>query len=167
MNYQGAQFYATMGPAMTTPSAESTATARYLLAKEFWNFWPAFARWTESQAQGSSLTPQRMRIIDQLHAHGPQKMSELKEALGVTATNITALVDALEKEGWVVRQPHPSDRRATLIALSPQTTGEFCRGCTDFMGRVSGLFDSLTESEQAELLRMMALLKQRMGESGR
>jgi len=28
-------------------------------------------------------------------------------------------VDSLEADGWVTRGPHPTDRRATLIALTP------------------------------------------------
>lgn len=136
------------------------------LAKEFWNFWPAFVRWTEAQAREGNLTPQRMRIIDVLYAHGPQKMSDLKDALGVTATNITALVDALQKEGLVVRNPHPTDRRATLVALAPDATGELCQGCSGFMERVSGLFTVLEPAEQVELLRLMTRLKREMGSEG-
>lgn len=33
----------------------------------------------------------------------------------MTATNVTALVDSLEKDGLVVRTRHPTDRRATVI----------------------------------------------------
>lgn len=142
-------------------------STRLQLAKEFWNFWPAFMRWTESQVPDGNLTPQRMRIIDLLYARGPQKMCDLKDELGVTATNITALVDALEKAGMVVRMPHPTDRRATLVDLSPQASEELCRGCGDFMERVSELFSVLSEAEREELLRLMTRLKNHIGESGR
>jgi DNA-binding MarR family transcriptional regulator len=46
-------------------------------------------------------------------------MSQLSLALEVTARSVTKLVDALEKEGLVQRLPHATDRRVTLILLTP------------------------------------------------
>ncbi|MDQ1041190.1 MarR family multiple antibiotic resistance transcriptional regulator [Streptomyces sp. V3I8] len=37
-------------------------------------------------------------------------------AIGVGATSKT--VDRLERQGWAVRQPNPSDRRSSLLALT-------------------------------------------------
>ncbi|MFF9884345.1 MULTISPECIES: MarR family winged helix-turn-helix transcriptional regulator [Streptomyces] len=37
-------------------------------------------------------------------------------AIGVGATSKSA--DRLEKQGWIVRQPNPSDRRSSLLALT-------------------------------------------------
>src|ERR1700742_369456 len=72
------------------------------LVESFWTFWPAFQRWADSQCTQKKLTPQRMRILGILSDKGPQIMAELRDQMGVTATNITALVDALEKDGLVV-----------------------------------------------------------------
>ncbi len=36
----------------------------------------------------------------------------------VTPRNITALVDGLVATGFVTREPHPSDRRATLVTFT-------------------------------------------------
>src|SRR5689334_8621548 len=86
------------------------------LSELFWMLGPAFARWTESRmGQSPGTTAQRMRILSLLHEHGALKMCDLKDQLGVTATNVTALIDALEKDELVARKAHPSDRRATLI----------------------------------------------------
>jgi hypothetical protein len=38
---------------------------------------------------------------------------------GATARNLTGLVDALKRDGLVERLPHPHDRRATLVRLTP------------------------------------------------
>jgi len=37
-------------------------------------------------------------------------------AIGIGATSKT--IDRLEKQGWAVRQPNPSDRRSSLLALT-------------------------------------------------
>jgi len=64
------------------------------------------------------LTRSRAPVVWQLHQRGPVTQRELAEALGVTARNVTGLVDGLEAAGIVTREPHPTDRRATLITLT-------------------------------------------------
>jgi DNA-binding MarR family transcriptional regulator len=39
----------------------------------------------------------------------------------VSPRNITGLVDALEATGYVERSPHPTDRRAVLVSLTPSS----------------------------------------------
>jgi DNA-binding MarR family transcriptional regulator len=45
-------------------------------------------------------------------------MADLAGSLGVTPRNVTALVDALEAEQLVRREPHPTDRRITMIEIT-------------------------------------------------
>ena len=85
-------------------------------------------------------------------------MSELKEELGVTATNITALVDSLEKDGLVMRQAHPSDRRATVIELTNKAKSEMSLGCTEYKDRVAELFSELNDSECKEFTKTLEKL---------
>lgn len=44
--------------------------------------------------------------------------SVLAESLSVSVRNITGLVDGLEATGFVTREPHPTDRRATLVSFT-------------------------------------------------
>jgi DNA-binding MarR family transcriptional regulator len=46
-------------------------------------------------------------------------MGELSARLMVTGGNVTGIVDQLEAEGHVVRTPHPDDRRAVAVRLTP------------------------------------------------
>lgn len=66
------------------------------------------------------LTRARVAVIWRLHRDGPTFQRGLSQALGVTPRNITGLVDALEATGFVTRRPHPTDRRATVVSLTPQ-----------------------------------------------
>ena len=65
------------------------------------------------------LTKSRVGPVWHLHQHGPCTQRDLADALGVSARNVTGLVDALVETGFVIRTPHPSDRRATLVSLTP------------------------------------------------
>jgi DNA-binding MarR family transcriptional regulator len=42
----------------------------------------------------------------------------LAEALKVSARTVTGLVDGLVATGFVTREPHPADRRATLVTFT-------------------------------------------------
>ena len=64
------------------------------------------------------LTPTRAHLLWELHRLGPSTQRVLAEALDVSPRNITGLVDALVATGFVTREPHPTDRRATLVSFT-------------------------------------------------
>ncbi|PWW23335.1 DNA-binding MarR family transcriptional regulator [Geodermatophilus normandii] len=61
------------------------------------------------------LTVARTTLLWRLRETGPSTQSALARALGVSARNVTGLVDGLAEAGLVTREPHPTDRRATLV----------------------------------------------------
>lgn len=66
----------------------------------------------------NGLTESRARVIWELHRRGPCKQQALAAALEVTPRTITALIDGLVDTGFVTREPHPADRRATLVTFT-------------------------------------------------
>lgn len=50
---------------------------------------------------------------------GRMPLSSAASRLQVHPTSVTNTVDRLEAAGLVTREPHPGDRRATLVALTP------------------------------------------------
>ena len=120
---------------------------RHRLVELLWSFAPAYQRWSESLLVEKGLSPQRLRILSSIHERGPRIMSDLKKELGVTATNVTALVDSLENDGLVVRRRHPTDRRATVIELSDNVMTELSPRCTEYKEQVAELFSELSEQE--------------------
>lgn len=135
------------------------APLKHRLLDLFWTLGPAFTRWTEQQQKDDGLSPQRLRITELLYENGPTKMADLRDALGVTATNITALVDALEEDGMVEREPHPTDRRVTLIKLTQKAHKTISFGCTEFKDKAAEAFADLSASEQEQLYKLLLKLK--------
>lgn len=66
------------------------------------------------------LTLARAHVIWQLQQDGAITQRTLSRALRVTPRNVTGLVDGLEADGLVARAAHPTDRRATLVSLTPR-----------------------------------------------
>jgi len=74
----------------------------------------------EQRLAREGLSPARIRVIWTLHLQGASSQRIIAEALGVTPRNVTGLVDGLEESGFVMRTPHPRDRRALLVSLTPK-----------------------------------------------
>src|SRR2546430_15486 len=72
---------------------------------------------TDSLAR-EGLTESRAHLLWQLQQRGPCTQRTLAADLHVTPRAITALVDGLAATGFVTRELHPSDRRATLVTFT-------------------------------------------------
>ncbi len=136
------------------------------LVDEFADFGPSYMKWVKSRLQDGGLTYARMRLLGALHCHGPQIMTSISDGLGVTRRNVTALVDALEEEGLVRRQPHPTDRRATVIELTPEGERRTDAMYDEHREAVAGLFAGLSEEDQRELIRLLDLLRDALRREG-
>ena len=68
------------------------------------------------------LTFARYELLMLLHfsSRGSMPLKKASERLQVHPTSITNAVDRLEAAGLVTRSPHPTDGRATLIAVTDE-----------------------------------------------
>jgi DNA-binding MarR family transcriptional regulator len=73
-------------------------------------------------ALGINRTVGRHALIRLLHFADAHRMTQFEIAaeMQVTSSNVTFLVDGLEKEGLVQRLPHPTDRRTVHVQLTPE-----------------------------------------------
>ncbi len=75
-------------------------------------------RYHQSVSAAMGISPTEASALEFLLHNGPRPPSLLAARAGLSRTSTTALVDRLEGAGWVARQPHPSDRRSVLVALT-------------------------------------------------
>ncbi len=69
--------------------------------------------------QTFDLTPASGLVLSILaDSEAPLPPHEIAARLIITRATVTGLVDSLERRGYVQRQPHPSDRRMTLVAIT-------------------------------------------------
>lgn len=130
------------------------------LIKLLWIVSPAFTRWADSHINENGLTPQRVRVLVPLLENGPMMMSALKDEMGVSATNITALVDALEKDKMVTRKRHATDRRITLIAITPKAEKIMTENCDSFFDRVGALFSDFSNARQEQFVALLWAMRE-------
>jgi DNA-binding MarR family transcriptional regulator len=104
------------------------------------------------------LTYPRLCLLETLHCQGPAKMKTLADGLGLSARNLTALADSLECEGLVRRVAHPTDRRATLLELTPAGQAAADDSLAPRLARISRLFAELSPSDRNGLRRALTKL---------
>ncbi|WP_377269799.1 MarR family winged helix-turn-helix transcriptional regulator [Peterkaempfera sp. SMS 1(5)a] len=76
--------------------------------------------YVDARLRGHGMSVSRLRALRTLAtAPDPMRMRDLSDVLGLAARTVTTMVDALEREGLVERLPHPTDRRAYLLTLTP------------------------------------------------
>ena len=108
------------------------------------------------------LTTSRAHLLWVLRETGPTTQRVLAEALGVSARNVTGLVDALEETGFVTREPHPTDRRATLVTPTrrgAEVTAEMADGQQELSDL---LFGGLSAAALAGLNRSLDHVLERL-----
>ncbi|MFV0490621.1 MAG: MarR family winged helix-turn-helix transcriptional regulator [Pseudorhodobacter sp.] len=83
-------------------------------------------------------------------------MSELSRMLLVSNGNATAVVDRLERDGFVKRTPLPADRRTVHVALTEEGVRAFEGQAVTHEAEVNDIFASLSG---AEVETLTAILK--------
>ncbi|HMA46028.1 MAG TPA: MarR family transcriptional regulator [Frankiaceae bacterium] len=80
------------------------------------------------------------------------RMSDLADAVLLSRSGLTRLVDRLEREGLVARQSCPSDARGTLAALTPAGLARLRRAAGTHLRGVARHFTSPYTSAELDAL---------------
>lgn len=89
-------------------------------------------------------------------------MGELSQRLMVTGGNVTGITDQLESEGLVKRTPHPSDRRAFAVQLTPAGRRQFRRMASVHEQWVVELLAGWSADEKLRVYDLLATLKRHL-----
>ncbi|MFM9372366.1 MarR family winged helix-turn-helix transcriptional regulator [Streptomyces sp. Da 82-17] len=77
---------------------------------------------THVRERASSLGLTAPQAIALRELTGPLTLRELSGRMGCEPSNATFVSDRLEDQGLVERRPHPQDRRAKQLVLTPKGT---------------------------------------------
>lgn len=62
-----------------------------------------------------------LRALEILLIETPEASpSQLAAQLGLTSGSVTTMLDRLENRGYLTREPHPNDRRKTIVRATPR-----------------------------------------------
>jgi DNA-binding MarR family transcriptional regulator len=117
------------------------------------------------QASFETTLP-RFDLMAQLE-RAPQglKMSELSQRMMVTGGNVTGITDGLEKEGLVVREVDPADRRVFRVKLTAEGQKQFRRMAAEHEQWIISLFEGMTARQKNQLAELLGELKHQISQS--
>ena len=102
---------------------------------------------------GVNLTDARATLLITLYFTQGRRLAqnEISKELGVSRTNITNLIDGLERDGLVVRVANPADRRVSHAQLTDEGE-QACRVLLPMLTRfMEGLSSGFSDSEKSQL----------------
>jgi DNA-binding MarR family transcriptional regulator len=87
----------------------------------------------------------------------------LGDKLLVDRSNVTGLLDRMEKSGWVRRKDHPDDRRVYLIALTRSGRALWAKANRVYLTVVAQVTAGLSAKRMGECIETLAVLERKAG----
>ncbi len=111
-------------------------------------------------SQRFSFTLPRFDLMAQLdRCPDGLTMSELSKRMMVTGGNVTGITDQVEREGFVVREVAPNDRRVFRVRLTEAGRKAFAEMAAEHELWIKDLMGGLDDAEITQLLDLLGRLK--------
>ncbi|WP_407110391.1 MarR family winged helix-turn-helix transcriptional regulator [Streptomyces sp. DSM 116494] len=95
------------------------------------------------------------------HRGRAHTMSSLAELSRVTPSHLSRIASRLERQGWLVREPDPSDARVTIASLTEAGSRKYAETAPGYYATLrEHLFGLLTEEEADHLGAVAARIAQ-------
>jgi DNA-binding MarR family transcriptional regulator len=138
-------------PSNSSPEIEVAEFAGQL----FFRLWRASHTQTAAALQSIGLTPALFAVLNYLQAGEGGIQQQIGGAMGIDPSTMVSLVDQLERTGLAKRRPHPQDRRAREVLITPKgrRTVKRARGLAEQVE--DDILRGLTPAERAQLVMLL------------
>ncbi|GAS94589.1 MarR family transcriptional regulator [Mycolicibacterium canariasense] len=100
----------------------------------------------------------RSRVLAEVVRSGPVRVTDVGYAVGIAQGTASTLLDALVREGLVVRAEDSADRRVTKMVATPKGVRQAELWQRAYRAAAEDLFAVLPRSRWADLVDIMAIL---------
>ena len=94
-------------------------------------------------------------------------MGELSRWLMVSKGNVTGIAERLSEDGFIVREPTPTDRRSFVVTLTKKGRKAYKEMELEYEQLLEKLFDDLSPDDSDMFTGMLAKIKESVEELGR
>jgi DNA-binding MarR family transcriptional regulator len=136
----------------TRPSAD-TEVAEFA-GQLFFRLWRASHTRIAEALESVGLTPALFGLLNVLGAREGAIQQEIGSAMGIDPSTMVSLIDELESAGLAKRRPHPADRRAREVAITPKGRRVLERARGLAMQVEDDVLRGLTAAERRQLLTL-------------
>jgi DNA-binding MarR family transcriptional regulator len=107
------------------------------------------------------LSLPKLAALHQLAAAGESlPLGQLAERLSCVKSNITQLIDRLEADGFVTREPDPNDRRSRLAVMTAVGRKAYEQGTRIQQQSEQVIFGTLTDVDGGQLSALITKVQQ-------
>lgn len=107
---------------------------------------------------GHVLILSTLRAQRELHGESTLTQTRLAAITGIEKSSLVLFLDGLEKDGWVERRRHPTDRRAHIVHLTDEGGRRFEQIGAILFQREQENLAVLTAEERTHLLSLLTRL---------
>jgi DNA-binding MarR family transcriptional regulator len=116
-------------------------------------------RLVDQRMSSAGLSLARAKVLMRLSEGGPMNQATLAGLLGFAPRSVTETVDALERDGLVVRTEDERDRRARIVALTATGRDAFAAAQVVRHKAMDEIFGSLSDGERATLAALLTAIR--------
>jgi DNA-binding MarR family transcriptional regulator len=107
------------------------------------------------QAAGYDLTPEQFGLLSAIREHEGLHQSQLGERTFKDRHNVTRILNLLEKQGYIERRPHSTDKRVYRIFLTTEGRGVQTRLAPIIINHVERCFAGISAEDRAAMRRIL------------
>src|SRR5690242_7381533 len=120
-------------------------------------------------SENRDLSMTAVAVLGSLDRQGPQRITTMATAQGVSQPSMTQLMQRLEQRGLVMRTSDPADGRVALVSLTAEGRAALAARRERNTRRIAGLLADLPESDVQALADALAAvlpaMRDRLGDA--
>ncbi len=105
------------------------------------------------------------KAMDHIQAAGSITPGHLADRMALSSGAVTALIDRLERLGWVRREPHPSDRRSVIVRKATPEGGDDEQIWTSLVEKLAKTAARMTPAEREACVRFLDAAADQLAET--
>lgn len=109
---------------------------------------------SDMDMNATDLAALRMLVVRE-HRGASVSPHEMARHLRISTASTTKMLDRLEAAGHVERRPHPSDKRARVVTLTPHSRRVFFQHLGSHLAGMSAVADRYSDDELAVITRFI------------
>lgn len=121
----------------------------------FFRLWRASHTRTAEELESLGLTPALFGLLNVLDARSGTNQQEIGTVMGIDPSTMVSLIDQLERAGLAQRRPHPKDRRAREVTLTPKGRRTLTHARELAFEVENEVLQGLTGPQRRELIKLL------------
>ena len=138
-----------------TPRSPADPEVAAFAGQLFFRLWRASHTQTAAALESIGITTALFAVLNYLLAGDASNQQEIGTAVGIDPSTMVTLLDQLERAGLAERRPHPQDRRARVVVITPKGRRTVERGRALAREVEDTILQGLASDERRQLMKLL------------